>query len=94
MRNEDTDVSAQIIAHIDSVAWLDQRFYVYRMGHPYAQTSHSLAVSTVDDLEPCTALEPVRRSFAAAGAPRCPHGVPCTPYDRVGGPGLGAGPAR
>lgn len=51
MRNEDTDVSAQIIAHIDSVAWLDQRFYVYRMGHPYAQTSHSLAVSTVDDLE-------------------------------------------
>ena len=51
MRNEDTDVSAQIIAHIDSVAWLDQRFYVYRMGHPYAQTSHSLAISTVDDLE-------------------------------------------
>jgi len=41
MRNEDTDVSAQIIARVESVAWLDQRFYVYRMGHPYAQTSHS-----------------------------------------------------
>lgn len=51
MRNEDTQWSAQVIAHCQSVAWFDERFYVYRMGHDYAQTSHALSVSSVDDLE-------------------------------------------
>ena len=51
MRNEDTEWSAKVLAHCASVGWFDERFYVYRMGHPYAQTSHKLAPSSVNDLE-------------------------------------------
>ena len=51
MRNEDTQWSAKVIAHCASVAWCDDRFYVYRMGHPYAQTSHALTEASVDDLQ-------------------------------------------
>jgi glycosyltransferase, family 2 len=51
MRNEDTEWSAKVLAHCASVGWFDERFYVYRMGHPYAQTSHRLAPSSVIDLE-------------------------------------------
>lgn len=51
MRNEDTQWSAKVIAYCRSVAWHDERFYVYRMGHAYAQTSHKLADSSVRDLE-------------------------------------------
>lgn len=51
MRNEDTDWSAKVLAVCDSVAWCDERFYVYRKGHAYAQTSHKLPPSSVTDLE-------------------------------------------
>lgn len=51
MRNEDTQWSAQVIAYCSSVTWHDERFYVYRMGHSYAQTSHRLADASVKDLE-------------------------------------------
>ncbi|WP_026459327.1 glycosyltransferase family 2 protein [Schaalia vaccimaxillae] len=51
MRNEDTQWSAQVIAYCSSVTWYDERFYVYRMGHSYAQTSRRLADSSVRDLE-------------------------------------------
>ncbi len=51
MRNEDTEWSAKVLAYCESVIWFDERFYVYRMGHPYAQTSRALAPSSVDDLE-------------------------------------------
>ena len=51
MRNEDTEWSAKVLACCSSVGWFDRRFYVYRMGHPYAQTSHRLTESSVNDLE-------------------------------------------
>lgn len=51
MRNEDTEWSAKVLARCASVGWFDERFYVYRMGHPYAQTSHRLSPSSVNDLE-------------------------------------------
>ncbi len=51
MRNEDTEWSAKVLAYCRSVGWFDERFYVYRMGHPYAQTSHRLVESSVRDLE-------------------------------------------
>ncbi|QOR48297.1 glycosyltransferase [Trueperella pecoris] len=51
MRNEDTDWSAKVIAACESVGWIDKRFYAYRQGHSYAQTSHRLSQSSVDDLQ-------------------------------------------
>lgn len=51
MRNEDTDWSAKVLAVSTSVGWIDERFYAYRQGHPYAQTSHKLSADSVDDLE-------------------------------------------
>ncbi|WP_216395418.1 glycosyltransferase family 2 protein [Arcanobacterium phocae] len=51
MRNEDTDWSAKVISLCASMTWLDDSFYVYRRGHEYAQTSHRLTQSEVDDLQ-------------------------------------------
>lgn len=50
-RNEDTAWSAKVIARCQSIAWFDRRFYVYREGHEYAQTSKRLPESSVRDLE-------------------------------------------
>ncbi|WP_341828960.1 glycosyltransferase family 2 protein [Trueperella pyogenes] len=51
MRNEDTEWSAKLLAVSASVGWIDERFYAYRQGHSYAQTSHRLSADSVDDLE-------------------------------------------
>ena len=74
MRNEDTQWSARVIAYCSSVTWHDERFYVYRMGHSYAQTSHKLADASVRDLEQilrenlalATTLTPARASALRA----------------------------
>lgn len=51
MRNEDTEWSAKLLAASKNVGWIDERFYAYRQGHSYAQTSHKLSADSVDDLE-------------------------------------------
>jgi glycosyltransferase involved in cell wall biosynthesis len=50
MRNEDTDWSASVLEHAQSVGWLDDPFYCYRKGTTYAQTSKPITRSMIDDL--------------------------------------------
>lgn len=50
MRNEDTDWSASVLEHAQSVGWLDDPYYCYRKGTGYAQTSKPIMRSMTDDL--------------------------------------------
>lgn len=50
MRNEDTDWSASVLEHAQSVGWLDDPYYCYRKGTGYAQTSKPITRSMTDDL--------------------------------------------
>ncbi|WP_130812306.1 glycosyltransferase [Olsenella sp. Marseille-P4559] len=50
MRNEDTDWSASVFEHAQSVGWLDDPYYCYRKGHGYAQTSKPVTRAMTDDL--------------------------------------------
>lgn len=50
MRNEDTYWTGRALLYCKSIAWCDCVFYAYRKNHSYAQTSHSLKVSHINDL--------------------------------------------
>ena len=50
MRNEDTDWTASVLEIAQNVVWHDDAFYVYRVGHEYAQTSKILKPKEVFDL--------------------------------------------
>ena len=50
MRNEDTDWSASVLEHAQSVGWLDDPYDRYRKGTGCAQTSKPITRSMTDDL--------------------------------------------
>lgn len=50
MRNEDTDVTADLLRCASSIDYYDKPFYIYRVGHTYAQTSKLPQYNEVHDL--------------------------------------------
>ncbi len=51
MRNEDTDVTAQLFLHAQSYDWLDDKIYVYRKNTGVSQTSKPINYSQLYDLK-------------------------------------------
>ena len=50
-RNEDTDFSAKLMMHAKSYDYYEEVFHVYRKGHEYAQTSKTVSLKSLNDLE-------------------------------------------